>query len=333
MTWVGISILGLLIAGGLFFSAFFSGAETGLYRINRLRLHLDSKRADPRALKLSRVLGDERGALSVTLIGTNLANYITTAAVAYLFAEQMGLGETGSELYTVMILTPIVFVFGEVVPKNLFRLHADRLMARSAGLLVLADRLFRLTGVVWCLDQLAGLINRRGAADLPDGGASAPKRRVAMLLQEALAGNPLGEDQSDLIERVCGLSEQQLHSVMVPRNRVVAISAETDRRSLSRVARKTHHARLPVYDRNPRHITGIVKVDELLRSDDWQHVGELLTPAITLSPHATVAATMTHLQHAGQEMAIVADPGGQMLGIVTLRDLLAQVVGEVTMSV
>ncbi len=333
MTWFGICIFGLLIAGGLFLSGFFSGAETGLYHINRLRLHLDSKRSDPRALKLSQVLSDEQGALSVTLIGTNLANYVTTAAVAYLFAEQMGLGETDSELYTVMILTPIVFVFGEVVPKNLFRLHADRLMARSAGLLGLADRLFRLTGLVWCLDKLAGLINRRGAADPPGGGASTPKRRVAMLLQEALAGNPLGEDQSDLIERVCGLSEQRLHSVMVPRNRVVAISAKTDRRSLSRVARRTPHARLPVHDRNPRHITGIVKVDELLRRDDWEHAGELLAPAITLSPHTTVAAAMTHLQHANQEMAIVANQGGQMLGIVTLKDLLAQVVGEVTIGV
>ena len=64
MTWFGICILSLLIAGGLFLSGFFSGAETGLYRINRLRLHLDSKRSDPRALRLSQVLSDEQGALS-----------------------------------------------------------------------------------------------------------------------------------------------------------------------------------------------------------------------------------------------------------------------------
>ncbi|MGB2986928.1 MAG: CNNM domain-containing protein [Phycisphaerae bacterium] len=330
MNWI---IVGAVIAVGLFLSAFFSGAETGLYRVNHLRLHLGVQRRDPKALRLSRVLGDEQGALSVTLIGTNVMNYVTTIAVAYLFADLLGFSEADTELYTVTFLTPIVFVFGEVVPKNLFRLHPDRLLARGSGLLALSNRLFRMTGAVAGLKLLAAVINRPAGGLSQRGAGFAPKRRIAMLLQEALAGNTLGEDQSDLIDRVCGLSETPLHAVMVPRNRVTAVAANADRRELVRVARRTGHARFPVYEPDRRHIIGLIKVDELLPSSNWQTVGERLRPATTMSPHETVATAITRLQRAGRGMAVVTDHGGQMLGVVTLKDLLSEVVGEVAAGV
>jgi len=181
--WVIAGILAGAMALGLFLSAFFSGAETGIYRVNRLRLHLGVQRHDPQALRVSQVLADEQGALSVTLIGTNLANYIVTGCVAYLLAELLGFGETDTQVYTVVIVTPVIFVLAEVVPKNLFRLHADALLARGSGLLLLFDRLFRATGVVWVVQQLAGAISRLTGGHLQPTGAYGPKRRVAMLLQ------------------------------------------------------------------------------------------------------------------------------------------------------
>lgn len=330
MSW---GVVGVVIFLGLFFSGFFSGAETGLYRVNRLRLHLGVQRRDPRARRLASVLDDETGALSVTLLGTNIANYVTTSAVAYLFAELLGFGEASSEIYTVAIVTPVIFVFGEMVPKNLFQLHADTLLARGSRLLALANRLFRLTGVVWGLKHLAATLNRLMGSDAQQVGALGPKRHVAGLLQEALVGNTLGRDQSDLINRVCRLSEIPLHAVMVPRNRVTAIAADTDRRGLLRVERKTGHAQLPVYDSSPHRMIGAVKVDELLQSSNWRTVGERLTPLPKMSPHETVAASLANLQLAGASMAIVTDPGGRMLGIVTLKDLLGEVLGELGVAV
>lgn len=329
MIWLAV----LVIPIGLFLSGFFSGAETGLYRVNRLRLHLDVQRRDPAGLRLARVLEDEQGALSVALIGTNVMNYVTTTAVAFLFAERLGLGEANTELYTVIIMTPIVFVFGEVVPKNLFQLHTDTLLARSTSLLSLSDRLFRMTGVVWVLKQLANVINRFAGAYAQRDAAFGSKRRVALLLQEALAGQTLGEEQSDLIDRVCQLSETPLHTVMIPRNRVTVIGADTNRRTLVRVARRTGHALLPVYESSRRHIIGLARIDELLQRDDWETVGERLHPAPTLSPHETVATAISRLQRAGRGMAIITDHGGQMLGVVTLKDLLGEVVGELANGV
>jgi len=319
----------VLLASGLALSAFFSGAETGLYRVNRLRLHLGVQRRDPRALRLSKVLRDERGALGVALIGTNLANYLVTAVVAYWFAEMLGVARTKTELYTVALVTPVVFVLGEMVPKNLFRLHADALLARVSAPFAFFNRLFRITGVVWALTRTASGINRLAGLPADAQGAFGAKRRVALLLQEALSTQTLAQDQSDLIDRACRLSETPLHRVMIPRNRVRAVAAEADRLELMRAARATRHARLPVYQSDRRHIVGVINVDRLLETEDWTHVADRAQPATTLRAWDTVAGAIAQLRRVGRGMAVVADGNGQMLGIVTLNGLLQEVVGEV----
>ncbi|MHC4695982.1 MAG: CNNM domain-containing protein [Planctomycetota bacterium] len=326
MAWlliIGVILLGLML------SAFFSGAETGIYCIGRPRLHLAAQRLDPKALRLERMLDDEAGALSVTLIGTNLMNYITTTACAFMFAELIGFSELNTELYTVVFLTPIVFVFGEVVPKNLFRLHAETLMLRGGWLLAVASRLFRCAGAVWCSTHLVTIASWAGGERHPVSSASrGPKRRVALLLQDALAGGPLGQDQSELIDRVCQLSETPVHVAMVPRNRVVVIAATADRRELLRLARRTTHTQVPVFDSQRRHIMGLITIDDLVQADDWTTVGDRVERAMTMNPHDMVPSAITRMQQAGCGLAVVADRGGRMLGVVTLRDLLAEVVGE-----
>lgn len=318
---------------GLFFSGFFSGAEMGLYCVNRLRLHLGAQRREASALRLTRLFHDEQAALSAMLVGTNLSNFLITTVVAYLFANTFRVRASYSEIYTIMLVTPVVFVFGEVVPKNLFQRHADLLMARGSALLVFFDRTFRALGLMVVLKALSRAFLRVTGADIRESVALEPKRRIALMLREALAGSAHGEAQSDLIERVCRLSETPVLAVMVPRNRVIAIATRADANTLFRITRRHPYARLPVYDAHPRRIVGIVRVDELLQSEDWQRAGDRLRPVTSLSPHETVAGAMVRLQRAGQGLAVVADPGGQMLGIVTLKDLLSEVVGELPAGV
>lgn len=325
MSWALISVA---IAAGLFLSGLFSGAETGLYRVNRLRVDLGLQHGDVRARRLLPLLEDRQGGLAVTLIGTNLMNYITTVAVAFLFGHLLGVTDLDAEIYTVAILTPVVFVFGEVVPKNLFRLYPDMLLLRGSGLLALFNRLFRLTGAVWGLKKLVYLIDRLVGTVEPSDTMLAPKWRMAMMLQEALTGHGLGEAHSDLVDRVCQLSETPVHRIMVPSNRVVTIAASADRQALLRLARRATHARLPVFQRRSSYVVGVVKVDDLLRREDWSTVGEAIRPVPTLSAHETVAGAITRLRKEGRGMAIITDHGGRMLGMVTLNDLLQEIVGE-----
>jgi CBS domain containing-hemolysin-like protein len=325
MTW--LVILAIVIVG-LMLSAMYSGAETGFYCVSRLRLHLAARQKEPGALRLAHALEDRQEAVGMTLVGTNVANYVTTTAVAFVFAELLGLGEADTEVYTVLLLTPIVFVFGEVVPKTLFQRFPYALLTRCSVPLAVTLSLLRITGILWCHQKLIALVRRIVGAEPTFHDTFDPKQRMALLLQEALAGQSLGDDRSYLIDQVIQLSETPLHAVMIPRNKVTTAPTNADRRELTRIARRTSHLKLPVYDTGPRHIIGLVTIDELLWSQDWESVGERMQPAMAISPHVTVAAAMSEMQGAGRDMAIVTDRGGQMLGVVTLKDLIDAVLGE-----
>lgn len=325
MSWV---IVGAIALTGLFFSALYSGAETGFYCAARARLHLGAQRNDPRALRLRALLEDRQAALGLTLVGTNVMNYATTTAVAYMFAGLAGMGEADTELYTILFLTPVVFVFAEVVPKSLFQRHPNLLLLRCHRVLAGTHQLLRITGILWCVRQLT----LRVTALVDPGSATSrvfdPRQRVAALLQEALAGRGVGDDQSYLVDRVVQLSQTPIHVVMVPRNRVVTIANQADRRELVRVARKTSHARLPVYAASKDHIIGVAVIDDLLAMEEFVAVGDHVQPVATLSPHDTVATAIGRIQKTGRNMVVVTDRGGRMLGVVTLSGLLEEVLGE-----
>jgi len=319
----------ILALVGLLMSGFFSGSETGLYCVNRLRVELAAQHDNRRARRLARLLRDDQGALSVTLIGTNVANYITTTAVAYLFTSMIGLGEFQTELYTVVVLTPIVFAFGEVTPKNLFQRHADQFMPVVSGGLAVADRIIRLTGAVWMMKLLAAFVNRMIGGGADPNALTGPKWRIAHLLREAIAGQTDDDEQLDLIQRVCDLSETPVQDVMVPRNAVRTIAETADRHELERVAQRTTHTRLCVRGRRQRHIIGIIHIDQLLRDTTWHTLQDRLEPAPTLNPHTTVATALNRLRRAGSELAVVSDAAGRMVGIVTFTDLLRELIGDV----
>ena len=319
----------LLLVFSFLLSAYFAGAEMGLYSTNRLRLDIDARRGDRRAKRLARIIHDEDQALYSTLVGTNVSNYLLTASVTLLFSSILGFSAADTELYTVLVVTPLVFVFCEVVPKNIFQGHADRLMPSSAWILHGAMRLLRLVGVTQSLAWLTRA-SRRLSGDTTASVLSAPKWRVQAMLRDALAGQTHGDERTELVERVFRLSETPLHRVMVPRNAVIGVRADTQRRELVRVARSHGHTVLPVYDARGAHVCGTVVIDDLLRDDTWTTVGERLGPATFLSPHDTLGTALTRLQELGRRLGVVSDQGGRMLGVVTIGDLLREVVGDLS---
>ena len=327
MTWV---LVGFIWIVALFGSAFYSGCETGLYRLNRGRLRLRMDLRDPRALALAGVLEDEQAALTTTLIGTNAMNFAATAAVAYLMTEAAQVSDSRAELYTTLVVTPIIFVFGEVVPKSWYEREADRLMYLGARLLQASHSLFRYTGLIWLLGRLTTLI--AGAAAGSKGwsppGRRNPRRRMAGVLRDAVTAETANSEHAAMIDRVLNLSTMSVHAAMTPRNRVASLRGSADRSAVESMARRKPFSRVPVHEGDDRRIIGIADVHELLADRSWKSVREKLHRVITLDPHQTVASSIVLMQQAGQSMAIVADRRGRALGIVTLKDLLEEIVGE-----
>ena len=133
-----------------------------------------------------------------------------------------------------------------------------------------------------------------------------------------------------MVDRALTLADTSVHTVMTPRNRVVSIAAAAGRDKLLSLARTKQYSLLPVFKHHPRRIVGIVEVPRLLDDDTWQTVGEQMMPFIRLDPHESVASALIRLQQERARMAVVVDRGGYLLGIVTLKDLLEELVGELS---
>ncbi len=320
---------GVGFAAFLFASGFFSGSETGIYCANRLRLRLRAHRGEPRALRLQRLLDDEQSALGVILVGTNVANYLTTVFVALLLTSRTALSDRGVEVYTTLIVAPVVFVFGEVLPKNLFQREADRLLYACSLGLAAAARL--LAPVVWAIRKLSDrVVTALGGVETPSTAVDR-RRRMVGLLREALAdGDPEGR-HGEFVERIADLSETPVRSVMVPLAQVSSLGSATDRASFLTAVRQSAHSRLPVVESGPAErgrVVGVVNVHALLADRSWTQVGERVEPVETLHPSQSVASAILQVKQSALPIAVVGRPAGRVEGIVTLKDLLEEIVGE-----
>jgi putative hemolysin len=318
-----VYLIGLVVAVAL--SGFFAGSETGLYCVNRLRMKVDAEHGDHAAARIAPLIDRPQDTLTILLVGTTIVQYFATVCATHVVTAWLALPSGKGELYTTALLTPVLFVFGEVVPKIIFQRSADRLM--RLGSLMLASFAALLRWPAAALNAVAEPVVRwfdpAGVSD-----ASDPRRRMTLLLQDAIATDDESGEHSELVQRVLGLSAVALHQVMVPRNRVITIHADADRRELLAVMRRHPHTRFPIHDRNPRRIIGYVVAHELLADEGWSTVMDRLQSIVTLPANESVAAAILRLQAERETLAVVADRHGSMLGLVTRKDLFEELTGE-----
>lgn len=323
MIWLlGIVVISILLA----ISAMFSGAETGIYCVNRLRLRLDVDRGQAAAKRIAGLLSDEPQALAVVLAGTNLANYLTTLAAAWFIARQFNLGGGGLEFATTVMVTPLLFTFGELVPKNLFQREAEYFLYAVSWPLSIAARI--LAPLVWGILLLASLVLKVIGRPADQAWSLDPRERVVGLLKEALAQSEDAQQHGEFIDRVLRLSKTPIRAVMLPIEQVATLPADADRAAFEVAARRSEHSRFPVYNQQRDRIVGLVTAQNLLGDTSWQRVADKLEPLESLDPETSVAAAILRVRGTGQRMFGVADARGRIQGIVTLKDLMEEIVGE-----
>ena len=234
-----------------------------------------------------------------------------------------------AEVYATVILTPLILVFGGVMPKDWFQRESDRLMYPLASPLTWCRRAAGWTGLLWLLGQLTrGLIRRIDPLRAEADEDLLPRARMRRLLSEGAASGGLSSFQRDTLERVMNISRVRLADVMVPRQQAVTVSIDIPRADLLRIARMAHFSRLPVFRDDPRRIVGIVNIYHVLTDDEDKPVAEHVQEATFLQATETVPAALLKLQQARQVMAIVTDRSGSCLGLFTMKDLVEEIVGE-----
>ena len=337
----GVGLTAVLSYGGIILavlcSGFFSGSETGAYRVNRVRLRLAQQQGRRGAGALGRLFRDMPGLICVTLIGTNLAVYVATTLATGLW-ESTGRGAASpvyAEMMAALSLTPVLFVFAELLPKNVFNAEADRLMYAGSRPLLAASVVLRSVGLVGLLKGISRLwgwlARRRDGQGRPVADPFPAQARLRSIMRDSAAEGIMTPYQNELVEKIMGLRDVHVGDAMVPSRRVVSIRAGTSVEEFLDVVRRTDFSRVPVMGPSGGEVAGILSVNDVLEA--WQLDGEVALarftkPTIILSPTMTVTQAIFALQRNRTAMAIVRSPRGQYVGIVTLKDLVEEIVGE-----
>lgn len=316
----------VVVAGVLVLSAWYSGAETGLYQLNRIHLRMRALEGNRRAQILSSLLTDQQAFICTLLIGTNWTNYLATMLVTA-YCSSGSLSDQQAEVITTLTLAPVIFIFAETVPKNWFYHQANRLMYSSAALIRLNILVLRFTGIIYLFKGLNWLVLRTAGAWTDVRQILLSGHDLGHLLREGHAAGALTAVQSDIAQRILRLPETSIGSVMVSIWRAAAIPEDISRDQFLELIKEHNYSRLPVYRGQPNNVIGLVNVYHVLSSPK-QQPAEHIIPTVRISPRDTIMPVLYKLQRQHNPMAIVVNDQGQAIGIVTIKDLVEEVVGE-----
>jgi putative hemolysin len=320
-------LAGLLLA--LLLSGLFSGAETGVYCIDRVRLRVAGERGEPAARRLEQLLRRPEDLVITMLLGTNVADYLVTAFTAALLLH-LAVSPSFAEVYATAIVTPLILVFGGMVPKDAFRRQANELMGVLSLPLVWCYRVASATGLVTVLRGITHTLLRWIDPTQAGGPASVlPRARTLALLREGAARGGLSAVQRDLIERVLNLSTVRVRDVMIPRARAATIPRRISRDDFLRIARMAHFSRLLVYEDDPGRIVGVINVYDVLSDADARPVAEHVRTPLTLPMNMSASAALLRLQRGRDTLAVVQDDQGHFVGLLTVKDLVEEIVGDI----
>ncbi len=324
-----IAVVFLVILAGLF-----SGAETGLYRLSRLRLRLGVEKKRLPFVILGRCLRDSSGLLLSLIIATNLAYYLTTSIVTNIFLSKVETEHSG-ELFATLLSVPTLFVFSELIPKNIFFYRADSLMPYLSPFLYAFHKLLSWCGVVPLLKFVSGLFARSaGLASSPKTViTSAQRHKVQAILQDTHEEGILSSVQTDIINRLVSLSNIRIRSVMIPTNNVQTVDVNSDNSALLNKLKKCAFTRLPVVEGKLGKIIGFINIYETLSSrEQFASLEKFVKPIRKLDADTTVTDAINIMQRENQKIVLVTKIGraGQErpIGIVTMKDLVEELLGE-----
>ena len=325
MTLTELITFGALTVIGIVLSAVFSGLETGIYTINRVRLIVRAGQDDPRAIRLQNEIEHPNRLLTTLLLGNNIANYAGTFGMAAILTR-LQYSEIQVVVMNALILVPLLFVFGETLPKDLFRTYTDRWLYWWSGFLVVSRQAFTWIGLGPIVRGFGMAVARIVGGD--PALAPTARQRISQLIKEGIGAGVLSESQTALVDRALSIRDRTVAGEMIAWNDVATISSDVDPH-----ARLKHlhlnHTRIPVVD-DAQEVCGVLcLLDALLQPNEPTQ--KLMTEAMKLSPNTSVQAALGMMRSRRQPLAVVVDTTTKRpLGLVTFKDLVEPITGELS---
>lgn len=327
MTIAILLLLGVVV--GVILSGVVSAAETGSYVLNRVQLRVLSEqgRADARAL--SRVVQRPEDLMVALLLANTVADYLASNCLQ-LWLQHASITEAQAELATTVILTPILLVFGGIIPKDLFQRRADVLMYPLAVPMWMMMWIGRMLGIVPVVRMLTrALVHWIDPSQAEQDDSGLPRMHVRRLLHEGAARGGLSVFQRDLLDRVMNIGVVRVGDVMIQRARAAMVSADISRDDFLRIAKMAHFSRLPMHQPgDPRRVIGVVNVYDVITDTEQKPTRAYMRPAVLVHDGTPVSTAMVKLQQNRQVMGIATDGSGNCVGLFTMKDLVEEIVGE-----
>lgn len=319
----GIIVTVLLMILCLVAEGFFSGSEIGVVSADRMKLRHDAAKGSKGAKLAMAMLKNPEWLLSTTLVGTNIAVVTNTTLATALMIQLFG--ANGSWL-AIILVAPLIWICGEIVPKSVFQQRADVITPKVIFALKFFSYLFYPILVVFSF--LARMISKLVTGQ-SDKNPFTLREEIKSMVEMSPEEGDIQPEEQTMIRRLFSFSEKTVREIMLPLVDVVSIERKMTCGEAMDLATKSHHKRLPVHDGRVDKMVGIVDTMEFLGVDPDQPVASYVRDADYVPVSKPIQSLLTDMRREGNVLSIVVDEFGGVEGIVTIEDIIEEVVDEI----
>lgn len=322
-TSAAIQIIVLIIL--LLLSAFFSSAETSLTTVNKIKMRALAEEGNKRASMVIQITDDSSKMLSAILIGNNIVNLSAsslTTSIAY------NLGGSAVAIAT-GILTVLILIFGEITPKTMATINSEKMaLAYAYPIHFIMVIITPISFIINALSRVVFFILRVD----PNAKVNAvTENELRTMVEMGHEDGAIEEEEREMINNVFDLGDAKAKDVMVPGVHVVFADVESSYEELIEIFRENKFTRLPVFEENTDNVIGTINMKDLLLYDNTKafNIRDILREAYFTHEHKNISELLVEMRQASLNIAIVLDEYGETAGLITLEDILEEIVGEI----
>ena len=313
----------LLILLGL--SAFFSSAETALTTVNKIRIRSLAEDGNKRAKTVLKITDDSGKMLSAILIGNNIVNLSAaslTTSLAYSFGGSMVAIASG-------ILTVLILLFGEITPKTMATIHAEKMALIYAPIISIFMKV--MTPVIFIINGLSIGVLFLLRVDPNAKNDLMTETELRTIVDVSHEDGVIESDEREMIYNVFDLGDAKAKDVMVPRVHVTFADVNSTYEELLDIFREDKFTRLPIFEDTTDNVVGTINMKDLLLYDNTKefHIRDILREAYFTYEYKSITELLVEMRQASFNIAIVLDEYGETAGLITLEDILEEIVGEI----
>lgn len=310
----------------LIMSAFFSSAETALTTVNRMRVRSLADEQHKKAIMLQSILDQYSKMLSTILIGNNIVN-ISASSLATSVAIHLW-GNLAVGLVT-GILTILVLIFGEIVPKTWASIHSEKLALSYSPIIFFLMNI--LTPVIKIIDAIANVLYKFFHIDLSSSEDAITENDLKTIVDVSHEGGVIESEEREMIYNVFDFGDSLAKDIMIPRIDMICIDINASYHELFHLFKDSMYTRIPVYENELSNLIGLVNVKDIFLMADHEHfhMKDYLREAYYTYEYKKTADLLVEMRTSGLSVSFVLDEYGSTVGLITLEDLLEEIVGEI----